>query len=78
MGRDYSMNTFTQHPCKQDCPRRKGGCAAKCPEWLAYEKKKLEEYERRAAAARASESTAGTDRALRKADRLKRTNRRHQ
>ena len=72
------MNTFTEHPCKKDCPNRKGGCAAECQEWLAYEKKKYAEYERRAAAARASENTVGTDRALRRADRLKRTNRRHQ
>ena len=34
------MNTFTEHPCKKDCPNRKGGCAAECQKWLAYEKKK--------------------------------------
>ena len=49
-----------------------------CPDWLAYEKKKHEEYAQRAAAARASENTAGTDRALREAGRLKKSGRRHQ
>ena len=40
------------NPCydlklKQDCPRRHAGCAATCPEWADYEKKKHEEYELR-------------------------------
>lgn len=72
------MSTYIPHPCKKDCPRRSGDCHAMCPDWLAYEKKKHEEYAQRAAAARASENTAGTDRALREAGRLKKSGRRHQ
>lgn len=41
-----------QHPCynpatKQDCPRRKAGCFADCPEWAEYLVKRAEEYQRR-------------------------------
>lgn len=38
------------HPCfdhksRQDCPRRHAGCAATCPEWAEYEKKRNARYD---------------------------------
>lgn len=26
-----------KHPCKKDCPKRKGGCRITCPDWKEYE-----------------------------------------
>ena len=33
---------------RTDCPRRHAGCAATCPDWAKYEKKRKERYEKRA------------------------------
>lgn len=35
------------HPCKRECPRRYGGCKLTCPDFIEYEKKQMEENERR-------------------------------
>lgn len=39
-------------PCVKDCPERKFGCTKSCAPWKAYEEKRRELYERRAASAR--------------------------
>ena len=37
----YDRNT------KSDCPDRKAGCAAKCPEWAAYVEERERMYKKR-------------------------------
>lgn len=44
--------TNPKHPCydettNTDCPRRKAGCAATCPEWAAYDKQRRKIYDAR-------------------------------
>lgn len=36
-----------KQPCHRDCPKRKPGCGATCPDWAAYIKERDEEYQRR-------------------------------
>lgn len=35
------------HPCRRDCPRRTAECKLTCEKFIEYEKKHMEEYERR-------------------------------
>ena len=36
-----------KQPCKRDCPDRRAGCGATCPEWEKYVKWRNAEYEKR-------------------------------
>ena len=39
---------MSDFPCTKDCPRRKPGCGAECPEWQEYLKRREKKYEARA------------------------------
>lgn len=39
--------TRDKHPCKVDCPERRGGCAVTCAKWQKYEKARNANYEER-------------------------------
>lgn len=45
-----------KQPCHRDCPKRKPGCGATCPDWAAYIKERDEEYQRRLDACKVSEA----------------------
>ena len=34
-------------PCTKDCPRRSAECHSVCPEWLAYEQERNQQYKER-------------------------------
>lgn len=36
-----------KQPCQKNCPNRNAECHTKCEKWLAYEKARNEEYERK-------------------------------
>lgn len=33
------------HPCRRDCPDRRGGCHAECTKWKEYERERAVRYE---------------------------------
>lgn len=66
-----------KNPCKQDCPRRKGGCAAECPEWIEYETEKFRRYAERQARLTNNQVTADAERRIRRDARNQRLHRKH-